>query len=357
MKYVCVVIAVLFAWFLPRSASSAAEDIQRWGLYTGSCRPPDGVTPPIALCLQGDIWIESRHATKAEPLDRAALGTATGSAGVFLGGMVSLYGRATAQRISSYSPDERGIDGGTRETTDLFLQLGNPAAHPIALQIGRGPLPFGMQHQVFHPSLTDLLSNRLFPQPAPQLRFALDNQHDRHLDVAFANASFPRKRVTENETTSEERAEKSALDRRDIMNDSFTFRFFQDYPELYATRLGISGYGVRSGVRQVGASLMNRTPKDETTVVEFTRKRLDPSIETGADETGVRVTYMGPWVQDTRVEAQIEDLSSLYRMGGLGAVYRMGPVAVFNVTIAYLRSEDDGVRSRWILLTGLGAVL
>ena len=357
MKYVFAAIALLLVWVLPSTSSRAAEESPWWGLYTGSCRPPDGVTPPVALCLEGDIWIESRHASKAEPLDRAALRTASGSAGIFFGGMVSLYGRAIAKKVSPYDPDVQDIAADSRETTDFFVQIGNPVAHPMALQVGRGPLPFGMQHQVFRPSLTDLLSDRLFPESAPQVRVALDNQNDRHLDVAFSNASFPRKSVGEDETSPEKRAEKSVLDRRDIMNDAFTFRFFQDYPELYATRLGISGYGVRSGVRQVGASLMNRTPKDETTVVEFTRKRLDPSIETGADETGVRVTYMGPWVQDTRVEAQIEDLSSLYRMGALGADYRMGPVVVFNVTVAYLRSEDDGVRTRWILLTGLGAVL
>jgi len=239
--------------------------------------------------------------------------------------------------------------GNIDRAPDLALaQVGNPALHRFSFQLGRMPLPFGLDTQWATESYRRF-ENRLFwDSPRYGASLGIDNKVNTRLDIGFAETQ--RTPVSKNlSVEADPRVERGRT--------AASARLSYDISALDGSRLVVSGYGENHGVRRMGFGFVTVSRKFDATEFEFVRRLAEPAGGGVDYQQLLRLAYAGAYRGEARWIVQFDDERFRFRMGTIGQDLRIKSYGLVRLAIAYQKSETGDGQRRWFFTTGLGAAL
>jgi hypothetical protein len=251
--------------------------------------------------------------------------------GLHLHRFFSIHGEFLAQRIFRLGQNKNQVVDGSK-TEDLFLQVGNIAEDRWRLSVGLLDMPFGLDFRPLIEIYDEFLKTRKFWRfPRYGATITYDTQISSQFEIGYATDKL------DSETAFERGGEES-------QNEAVAVRAMFDIAALNGFRFVFSGYGDRVGERRIGFGMVNSARRGDESVFEFVQLRPRPSQSDDFDQL-FRFGYRSIYRMGMRWVFEYESDRLDYRMGTLGADFKMPDYGVFSITTSYhkgwFKDQDD----------------
>jgi len=278
------------------------------------------------------------------PNQNMTLNLARGYAAIHFGEWVSFHAEARRKRLFLLNNATEGIAADGAITEALFLSLGNQALHRYRINLGKLPMPFGID---FSPTpeiqRVALKTQRYWKYPDYVASFTFDNLVDTNAEVAVASDMIPGYH------------DPASVNFIDIENrQALSLRLSFDISALEGTRFLLFGYGEKSGQRRFGSGFVNRSGRGDLTSFEWVRWRDTPDGKSHGIQQLFRLNYEGVFVTNTRPIFEYEAEERTYRLLTFGQDYKAFEMGLARLSASYYFDDRD-IREPnfWFMNVGL----
>jgi hypothetical protein len=247
---------------------------------------------------------------------------------------LSIVAKGEALQVDQFDP-EAPTPTLEKQLDILAAQLGNPAANQLRVLAGRLRLPLGIDDpwsmEIFQ--ALEVRSRRSSPPIGAVV--TLDNLTSSSLDVGYAQEP--------------EESEINTITGR----SAWSARLMHDVAPLDGTRLIASGYAGSGGQRRFSLAVYNANPKGDETQFEWLRHLSTPDGREDDFSQIIRLVYRSAWRSNSRLVFQYDDERFYHRLGVAGFDFKVTEWSLLRTSIAYRKSEMVGLKSRWLIASGV----